>query len=135
MKNKILLLVGAGVGYVLGTRAGREKYDSLVEQAQTLWGDPRVQDAVTTAKSSTGSAFSQAQDQVKHKVAEVKDQANTTESGNSSFSQTTNPSTTGTTGTTGTSTTTTGTATTNGAKGGSTSGFQPTTNTSSFGNN
>ena len=38
MKNKLLLLVGTGIGYVLGARAGREKYDSLVEQAQTLWG-------------------------------------------------------------------------------------------------
>ena len=120
MKNKLLLLVGTGIGYVLGTRAGREKYDALVDQAQSLWGDPRVQDAVTTAKSSTGSAFSQAQDQVKDKVAEVKDSNSATE-GNSSFSQTTNP------------TTTTGTATTGGATGGSTSGFQPTTNTSSFG--
>ena len=126
MKNKLLLLVGTGIGYVLGTRAGREKYDALVDQAQSLWGDPRVQDAVTTAKSSTGSAFSQAQDQVKDKVAEVKDSNSATE-GNSSFSQTTNPTTTTGTATTGT------TGTTGGAKGGSTSGFQPTTNTSSFG--
>lgn len=119
MKNKLLLLVGTGIGYVLGARAGREKYDALVDQAQSLWGDPRVQDAVTTAKSSTGSAFSQAQDQVKDKVAEAKDSNSATE-GNSSFSQTTNTGTTGTTG---------------GTKGGSTSGFQPTTNTSSFGDN
>lgn len=126
MKNKLLLLVGTGIGYVLGTRAGREKYDALVDQAQSLWGDPRVQDAVTTAKSSTGSAFSQAQDQVKDKVAEVKDSNSATE-GNSSFSQTTNPTTTTGTATTGT------TGTTGGTKGGSTSGFQPTTNTSSFG--
>ncbi|ACV07568.1 YtxH domain-containing protein [Kytococcus sedentarius] len=126
MKNKLLLLVGTGIGYVLGTRAGREKYDALVDQAQSLWGDPRVQDAVTTAKSSTGSAFSQAQDQVKDKVAEVKDSNSATE-GNSSFSQTTNPTTTTGTATTGT------TGTTGGATGGSTSGFQPTTNTSSFG--
>lgn len=117
MKNKLLLLVGTGIGYVLGTRAGREKYDALVDQAQSLWGDPRVQDAVTTAKSSTGSAFSQAQDQVKDKVAEAKDSNSATE-GNSSFSQTTNTGATSTTG---------------GATGGSTSGFQPTTNTSSFG--
>lgn len=124
MKNKLLLLVGTGIGYVLGARAGREKYDALVDQAQSLWGDPRVQDAVTTAKSSTGSAFSQAQDQVKDKVAEAKDSNSATE-GNSSFSQTTNTGTTGTTGGT--------TGTTGGATGGATSGFQPTTNTSSFG--
>ncbi|WP_462418668.1 YtxH domain-containing protein [Kytococcus sp. Marseille-QA3725] len=125
MKNKILLLVGTGIGYVLGARAGREKYDSLVEQAQGLWGDPRVQDAVSTAKSSTGSAFSQAQDQVKGKVTEVKE-SRSNDTGNSSFSQTTNTGTR----------TTTGTATPGASStGGSTSGFQPTTNTSSFGTN
>jgi len=43
MKGKILLAVGLGVGYVLGTRAGREKYDELVERAQKVWNDPRVQ--------------------------------------------------------------------------------------------
>ena len=68
MKNKMLLLVGTGIGYLLGTRAGREKYDQIVDQAQKLWGDPRVQDAVTTARSSADSAFVQAQDQVKGKV-------------------------------------------------------------------
>jgi hypothetical protein len=43
MKGKILLVVGLGVGYVLGTRAGREKYDELVARAQKVWNDPRVQ--------------------------------------------------------------------------------------------
>ncbi|HEX4058718.1 MAG TPA: YtxH domain-containing protein [Galbitalea sp.] len=43
MKGKILLVVGLGVGYVLGTRAGREKYDELVARVQKVWNDPRVQ--------------------------------------------------------------------------------------------
>jgi hypothetical protein len=43
MKGKILLVVGLGVGYVLGTRAGREKYDDLVAKVQKVWKDPRVQ--------------------------------------------------------------------------------------------
>ena len=43
MKGKILLVVGLGVGYVLGSRAGREKYDELVARVQKVWNDPRVQ--------------------------------------------------------------------------------------------
>jgi hypothetical protein len=43
MKGKILLVVGLGVGYVLGTRAGREKYDELVAKVNKVWNDPRVQ--------------------------------------------------------------------------------------------
>jgi hypothetical protein len=43
MKGKILLVVGLGIGYVLGTRAGREKYDQLSAAVKKLWDDPRVQ--------------------------------------------------------------------------------------------
>lgn len=43
MRGKILFVVGLGVGYVLGARAGREKYDELVERVQKVWNDPRVQ--------------------------------------------------------------------------------------------
>jgi hypothetical protein len=50
MKGKILLVVGLGVGYVLGARAGREKYDELVDRAQKLWNDPRVQTQVGNAQ-------------------------------------------------------------------------------------
>ena len=50
MKGKILLVVGIGIGYVLGTRAGREKYDQLKATAQKLWNDPRVQKQVNNAE-------------------------------------------------------------------------------------
>lgn len=43
MRGKVLLVVGLGVGYVLGARAGREKYDDLVDKVQKFWNDPRVQ--------------------------------------------------------------------------------------------
>jgi len=60
MKGKILLLVGVGVGYVLGTRAGREKYDEMKAAALKFWNDPRVQSRVDDA-----------QDFVKDKAPEV----------------------------------------------------------------
>ena len=49
MKGKILLVVGLGIGYVLGTRAGREKYDQMKSAALKLWNDPRVQKTVDDA--------------------------------------------------------------------------------------
>jgi hypothetical protein len=49
MKGKILFVVGLGVGYVLGTRAGREKYDQMKSTALKLWNDPRVQKRVDDA--------------------------------------------------------------------------------------
>jgi hypothetical protein len=42
MKRKLPLFVGLAIGYVLGARAGREKYDKLKASAQQYWRDPRV---------------------------------------------------------------------------------------------
>ncbi|MGV8885756.1 MAG: YtxH domain-containing protein [Microbacteriaceae bacterium] len=50
MKGKILLVVGLAVGYVLGTRAGREKYEEIKKNANKLWNDPRVQRQVENAE-------------------------------------------------------------------------------------
>ena len=50
MKGKILLVVGLGVGYLLGTRAGRERYEQIKDAASKLWNDPRVQQRVDQAE-------------------------------------------------------------------------------------
>jgi hypothetical protein len=42
MKSKLLLVVGVAVGYILGARAGRDRYEALVARADGLWRDPRV---------------------------------------------------------------------------------------------
>lgn len=41
--KKLLLLLAGGVGYVLGTRAGRERYDQLKTATDKVRNDPRVQ--------------------------------------------------------------------------------------------
>ena len=50
MKGKILFVAGLGLGYVLGTRAGREKYDQLKTAALKVWNDPRLQKQVDAAQ-------------------------------------------------------------------------------------
>jgi hypothetical protein len=45
MRGKVMFIVGAGVGYVLGTRAGRAKYEQMVVQARKVWESPTVQEA------------------------------------------------------------------------------------------
>lgn len=42
MRGKVVLLVGIGIGYVLGARAGRERYEEIKRAAKRLWNDPRV---------------------------------------------------------------------------------------------
>ncbi len=47
---KLSLLVGAAVGYVLGARAGRARYESLVRLAQAVAGSPPVQSGAQIAQ-------------------------------------------------------------------------------------
>ncbi len=42
MKAKTLLIIGLGVGYVLGARAGRERYEQIRAKATELWENPAV---------------------------------------------------------------------------------------------
>jgi SLT domain-containing protein len=49
MSKTSMLLAGA-VGYVLGARAGRERYDQIVDQAQRVWSNPGVQKATRNAQ-------------------------------------------------------------------------------------
>ena len=79
MKLKLTFLAGAAVGYVLGARAGRDRYDDMKKQADALWHDPRVQEKVSVAtetvkekapdvgakiSSAAGSAASTVKDKV-----------------------------------------------------------------------
>ena len=70
--NKLLLIVGAGVGYVLGARAGRERYDQIADQANKLWTDPRVQTKVEEVKEKAPEVAAKVSEQAKSKAGEVK---------------------------------------------------------------
>lgn len=50
--GKLSLALGLGVGYVLGTRAGRARYEQIQQAAANLAGRPEVQDAVGKVKES-----------------------------------------------------------------------------------
>jgi hypothetical protein len=52
-----MLLLGGAVGYVLGTRAGRERYEQIKSQAQRLWSDPKVQQAREQVQTQVQSQF------------------------------------------------------------------------------
>ncbi|MBJ7433995.1 MAG: YtxH domain-containing protein [Microbacteriaceae bacterium] len=49
MRGKILLVLGLGIGYVLGTRDGRARYNQMKSAALKVWNDPRVQEQVNAA--------------------------------------------------------------------------------------
>jgi hypothetical protein len=84
--KKLLLLAAAGVGYVLGARAGRERYEQIAGTVNKVKNDPRVQEkaqqAVDTAKQhapvvadKVSSAASSATAAAKDKVSGSDDSA------------------------------------------------------------
>lgn len=42
MKGKIAFVVGLAIGYVFGTRAGRQRYEQIKSGAQKVWNSPLV---------------------------------------------------------------------------------------------
>jgi len=50
MRGKLLFITGGLVGYVLGTRAGRKRYEQIVAVAENVWSAPPVQRRVTEVR-------------------------------------------------------------------------------------
>ncbi|WP_034649642.1 YtxH domain-containing protein [Cellulomonas sp. HZM] len=50
MKGKVAFVAGAGLGYLLGTRAGRGQFEKIKGWASDMWADPRVQGYVHDAQ-------------------------------------------------------------------------------------
>jgi len=50
MKGKLLFVAGAAVGYVLGARAGRKRYEQIKGAAERIWETPGVQNQVEQVK-------------------------------------------------------------------------------------
>ncbi|MEV4677931.1 MULTISPECIES: YtxH domain-containing protein [Actinomadura] len=45
MKTRMMFMAGAAIGYVLGTKAGRERYEQLKRLSQQVSENPNVQEA------------------------------------------------------------------------------------------
>ena len=56
MKGKVGLVIGLAAGYVLGSRAGRERYEQIKAQAEKVWNLEPVQEQVEKAKEFAKSS-------------------------------------------------------------------------------
>lgn len=70
--GKLAFFVGVGVGYVLGARAGRERYEQIEAQASRVWRDPRVQKAKAQAGDIAQEKGAVVQDKAKSKLNQVR---------------------------------------------------------------
>ncbi|MGW1276762.1 YtxH domain-containing protein [Streptomyces tsukubensis] len=74
MRYKLTFLAGLGVGYVLGTRAGRERYEQLRKSVRELSQNPAVRNAAESAAQNSrhlaGKALHVVSDKVGDRVPE-----------------------------------------------------------------
>ncbi|GHB39224.1 hypothetical protein GCM10010347_05870 [Streptomyces cirratus] len=74
MRYKVTFAIGLAVGYVLGTRAGRERYEQLKKSAREVAQTPAVRNAAETAgqagRAYAGKAFAVVGDKVGDKLPE-----------------------------------------------------------------
>ncbi|MFD3438053.1 YtxH domain-containing protein [Streptomyces sp. NPDC058685] len=68
MRYKVTFVVGLAVGYVIGTRAGRERYEQLKKSVRQLSQNPAVRNAAESAahngREVAGKAFHAVSDKV-----------------------------------------------------------------------
>ncbi|MCC4909356.1 hypothetical protein [Microbacterium sp. cx-59] len=57
MRGKAGLVLGLAAGYVLGTRAGRQRYEQIKEQAEKVWNLDPVQKQVAKVQDLGKSAL------------------------------------------------------------------------------
>ena len=69
--KKIPLLTAAAVGYVLGARAGRERYEQIRTGARRIARNPRVQEATQRAQDAVATQASHAAEAAKDKVTDA----------------------------------------------------------------
>lgn len=78
MKGKLILLAGAAVGYVLGTRAGRQRYEEIKGRADALWHDPKVQQKVTDAQQAVMAKAPELQEKLTDAASRATDKVKST---------------------------------------------------------
>jgi hypothetical protein len=98
--GKLGMVVGAAVGYVLGAKAGRERYEQLTASARQLLDKPQVKKVMDSVPGDLSARVEQAANKAADKVQEAGDKVAAGGSGTSG-------STSGSTTTTTTASTTT----------------------------
>lgn len=71
MRGRLGFFIGFGAGYVLGAKAGKERYDQLRRLYDNLVSSPAFQDATGKAKSAMGTGLEQAKGAATESVSKV----------------------------------------------------------------
>jgi hypothetical protein len=93
MRGKLMFISGLAAGFVLGSRAGREKYEEIRANAKKVWEHPTVQEAAGVAQAQANKLYSEGKDKLQS--SKLGEKLNTGSSSTTS-SSTTSSSTTST---------------------------------------
>jgi len=72
MRGKLWFALGAAAGFVLGARAGRDKYDEIVLNARKVWDHPTVQEAAGVVQAQANRLYHEGKDTVSDKLSQSK---------------------------------------------------------------
>ncbi len=64
MRGKLMFISGLAAGFVLGSRAGREKYEEIRANAKKVWEHPSVQEAAGVAQAQANKLYSEGKDKL-----------------------------------------------------------------------
>ncbi|MBB2941958.1 hypothetical protein FB565_001662 [Actinoplanes lutulentus] len=93
MRGKLMFLTGLAAGFVLGTRAGREKYEEIRANAQKIWENPTVQEAAGVAQAQANKLYTEGKDKIQaSKLGEKLSTTGTTSSSTSTTDELLAPS-------------------------------------------
>lgn len=59
-----MFITGLAAGFVLGSRAGREKYEEIRANAKKVWEHPSVQEAAGVAQAQANKLYSESKDKL-----------------------------------------------------------------------
>jgi hypothetical protein len=64
MRGKLMFISGLAAGFVLGSRAGREKYEEIRANAKKVWEHPTVQEAAGVAQAQANKLYTEGKDKL-----------------------------------------------------------------------
>ncbi|WP_163507546.1 hypothetical protein [Fodinicola acaciae] len=67
--TKVAFVAGLAIGYVLGTRAGRERYDQIRRVARAVRENPTVQETAGIVQAQAGNVMASAKEAVAERLA------------------------------------------------------------------
>jgi len=70
MRYKLTFVAGFTAGYVLGTKAGRKRYDTITDGVRRLIDSPAVQETAGVLQAQASGAFATARSTVTAKVGD-----------------------------------------------------------------